>query len=200
MTASVFAAAANALSVPEKKKRVLLVDTSRAQRDMRGETMRRLGMEVDCAADIPEARCWWRPDLYDLILFHVEEELPHLYKFWDDIRAATPAQRVAFLVGKPEYLAASPNGHATAPEAAAVMTVSSEVAPSSYKRNSLGGSKYWGILEACRRISAVRSLADARTRALRDRPLPPRDSAGTEPKRIMAESEIEVELHREEMQ
>lgn len=161
--------------------------------------MRRLGMEVDCAADIPEARCWWRPDLYDLVLFHVEEELPHMYKFWDDIRSATPSQRIAFLVGKPEYLAASPNGHATAPEAAAVMTMSYDVAPSSSKRNSLGGAKYWGILEACRRISAVRSLADARIRALRDRPLPPRDSATTEPKRIAAGSEIDVERQREEM-
>src|SRR5579871_3147977 len=86
------------LAGPLVKKRVLLIDTSRAQRDMRGETMRRLGMEVDCAADITEARCWWRPDLYDLVLFHVESELQHMYKFWDDIRAATPVQRTAFLV------------------------------------------------------------------------------------------------------
>src|SRR5690242_9031353 len=104
MTSSLVDLAASALSGPAKKKRVLLVDTCRAQRDMRGETMRRLGMEVDCAADISEARCWWRPDLYDLVLFHVEDELPHMYKFWDDIRAATPSQRTAFLVGKPEYL------------------------------------------------------------------------------------------------
>ena len=43
-----------------KKKRVSLVDTSRAKRDVRSETMRKLGVEVDCAADISDARCWWR--------------------------------------------------------------------------------------------------------------------------------------------
>ena len=53
-------------SGPAKKKRVLLVDTSRVKRDLRSETMRRLGIEVDCAADVSEARCWWRADLYDL--------------------------------------------------------------------------------------------------------------------------------------
>ena len=190
-------AAAQALSAPEKKKRVLLIDTSRAQRDMRGETMRRLGMEVDCAADISEARCWWRPDLYDLVLFHVESELPHMYKFWDDIRSATPSQQIAFLVGKPEYLAASPNGHAATSETPEPLP---QPAPPVATGNSRGVPEYWGILEACRRISAVRSLSDARTRALRDRPLPRRDSATPESKRMAAELEITAEVPREEMQ
>ena len=37
-----------------KKKRVLLVDTSRTKRDLRSETMRKLGMDVDCAGDVAE--------------------------------------------------------------------------------------------------------------------------------------------------
>ena len=37
-----------------KNKRVLLVDTSTSKRDLRAESMRKLGMEVDCAADIRE--------------------------------------------------------------------------------------------------------------------------------------------------
>ena len=182
----------NAGSAPLKKKRVLLIDTCRAQRDMRGETMRRLGMDVDCAADIGEARNWWRPELYDLVLFHVEDELQHMQKFWDEIRVTTPSQRIAFLVGKPEYLAASPNGHALATEEATVLPQT----PSSFSLRT--APKYWGILEACRRISAVRSVADARTRALRDRPLPRRDSASSEYDRAAAKAEIE--LPREEMQ
>ncbi len=40
----------------DKKKRVLLVDTSQATRELRAEVMRKLGMDVDCAADIAEAR------------------------------------------------------------------------------------------------------------------------------------------------
>ena len=77
-----------------KKKRVLLVDTSRPKRDLRSETMRKLGMEVDCAADIAEARCWWRADLYDLVLINVAEVTGPTDKFCDDIRKATPAQQI----------------------------------------------------------------------------------------------------------
>ena len=54
--------------IPAKKKRVLLLDTSQTKRDLRADVMRKLGIEVDCAADVIEARCWWRADLYDLVL------------------------------------------------------------------------------------------------------------------------------------
>src|SRR2546422_277371 len=53
----------NPIRGPVKKRRVLLVDTSTSKRELRAETMRRLGMDVDCAADISEARSWWRADL-----------------------------------------------------------------------------------------------------------------------------------------
>jgi hypothetical protein len=157
--------------------------------------MRHLGIEVDCAADISEARCWWRPDLYDLVLFHVESELPQMHKFWDDIRAATPSQRTAFLVGKPEYLAASPNGEAHGQPEELDATVPPDAASGS--THSLPEAGHWGILEACRRISAVRSVAEARVRALRNKPLPPRDSTDPEPRRA-AELEINAVLDRED--
>ena len=183
-----------------KKKRVLLVDTCRAQREMRGETMRRMGMEVDCAADIGEARCWWRPELYDLVLFHVETEVRHMCKFWDDIRAATPSQKIAFLVGKPEYLAASPNDHDAAKVEASPLTVLPDLLPSLPANDLSGVPKHWGIMEACHRISAVRSIANARSRALREKPLPARDSADGEPHRIGVETRINAELRKKEMQ
>jgi len=51
---------ASLLSVPipdaAKKKRVLLVDTPHAKHDFRAEVVRKLGVDVDCAADIAEAR------------------------------------------------------------------------------------------------------------------------------------------------
>ena len=59
----------------DKKKRVLLVDTSQAKRELRAEVMRKLGMDVDCAADITEARIWWRAGLYDLVLINVDKGL-----------------------------------------------------------------------------------------------------------------------------
>ncbi len=204
MTASITSlTAANALAASGRKKRVLLVDTSRAKRDMRAETMRRLGVEVDCAADISEARSWWRPELYDLVLFHVENEVPQMYKFWDEIVAITPGQQVAFLVGKPAYLAPSPT------RAPAQDDVEANLGPFRQVKYSATGlpvvAQSWGILEACRRISAVRSVADARTRALRDRPLPPRDAAANENTRMVAEAKLpaalsDAELPREELQ
>src|SRR5882724_2980432 len=92
-----------------RKKRVLLVDQSTASRDLRAETMRKLGMDVDCAIDISEARLWWRADLYNLVLLSVENGSGVRDQFCTDIGAAVPPQHFAFLVGKPGYLADAPN-------------------------------------------------------------------------------------------
>src|SRR5262249_16447657 len=94
-----------------KKKRVLLINTSHTKRDLRVEVMRKLGIDVDSAADIAEARAWWRPALYDLVLINMEKGRGQRDKFCDDLRSATPPQRLAFLVGQPAYLAHSPNAN-----------------------------------------------------------------------------------------
>lgn len=159
-----------------KKKRVLLLDVSPAKRELRADMMRRVGIEVDSAADIGEARSWWRADLYDLVLINVENKEGDRDRFCEDIAAATPRQRFAFLVGKPEYLADSP-GLANAvsipqPEAAEVHALETDEKRSATQNSS----QRWGILEASRRISAVRSASIARTQAMRNRPAPVRDS------------------------
>jgi len=154
---------------PIKRKRVLLVDGSTATRDLRADTMRKLGMDVDCAVDISEARMWWRADLYQLVLINVENELGNRDKFCDDIRGATPTQSFAFLVGKPEYLADVPNADAVLLDGAVVVESVAAETPAS------DTAQRWGIMEASRRISEVRSVAAARTKAMRDRPVPPRD-------------------------
>jgi CheY-like chemotaxis protein len=161
-----------------KKKRVLLVDTSHAKRDLRAEVLRKLGMYVDIAADITEARSWWRPALYDLVLINMERGRGLRDKFCDDLRSATPAQRLAFLVGQPEYLVESPNGDQEllmerGDEQAAI--VGAKVALSADAGDS---TQCWGILAASRRISAVRSASVARTNAMRALPPPPRDPEG----------------------
>lgn len=92
-----------------KTKRVLLVDTSHAKRDLRAEALRRFGMYVDSAADIAEAISWWRPSQYDLVLINMERGTGERDKFCDRVRSATPPQRLAFLVGQPEYLVDSPS-------------------------------------------------------------------------------------------
>jgi hypothetical protein len=56
----------------------------------------------------------------------------------------------------------------------------------------------WGILEASRRISAVRSTSLARTQAMRALPAPPRDSEGRPSKRTPTPTSLD-DLLREEL-
>jgi CheY-like chemotaxis protein len=161
-----------------KKKRVLLVDISQAKRDLRAEVLRKFGLDVDCAADIAEARSWWRPALYDLVLINVEKGWGQRDRFCDDLRSATPPQKLAFLVGQPEYLADSPH----ADEELATENAEKQAAVASAKETLPAdpgdSTQRWGILEASRRISAARSASLARTQAMRALPAPPRDSEG----------------------
>ncbi len=186
---------------PLKKKRVLLVDASSAKRDMRAETMRKLGMDVDCAADISEARSWWRAALYNLVLFNVESEMGRRDKFCEDIRSATPPQQLAFLVGKPDYLADLPNADSepsVQPDADPGRWGDVRAALSADLPEGL--PQRWGILEASRRISAVRSQSHARSQAMRERPAPARDLETRDSKRTAAWSQLLPELQKEEMQ
>jgi len=160
-----------------KKKRVLLVDASQTKRELRAEVMRKLGVDVDCAADIAEARIWWRAALYDLVLINMEKGHGYRDKFCDEVRTATPPQRLAFLVGQPEYLADSPNpDNDIRMENTDDNVVGDLKVVSSPDRGDF--TQRWGILEASRRISAVRSASIARTQAMRALPAPPRDSEG----------------------
>ena len=180
-----------ATAVPPKKKRVLLVDSSRAKRDLRSETMRKLGVEVDCAADISEARCWWRPGLYDLVLIHVVDDDKPVERFCDDVRNATPSQQVMFLVRGPAFLAVSPDGSGQAEENALPIPAK-ETAAADANLGSDGKPQRWGLLEACRRISAIRSVCDARTRAIHNRPEPRRDSEISSARRVLDNETVEM--------
>jgi hypothetical protein len=158
---------------PAKKKRVLLLDTSQTKRDLRADVMRKLGIEVDCAADVLEARCWWRADLYNLVLINVAGEPESRDKFCTDIRSATPPQRIAFFVGGPEYLAAVPHSD-DGPAEPDADALHKEMVAALLAQASASSSQRWGILEACRKISSVRSVSEARSRAIRETPRPSR--------------------------
>lgn len=178
-----------------KTKRVLLVDTSHAKRDLRAEALRRFGMYVDSAADIAEAISWWRPSQYDLVLINMERGTGERDKFCDRVRSATPPQRLAFLVGQPEYLVDSPSADQELlmeRGGGQAAIVGAEV---SFSAHSLDLTQRWGILEASRRISAVRSKFVARTNAIRGLAPPPRDS---ETRRSKTPASLD-DLLREEM-
>jgi CheY-like chemotaxis protein len=181
-----------------KKKRVLLIDTSHAKRDLRAEVMRKLGIDVDSAADIVEARVWWRPALYDLVLINMEKGRGHRDKFCDDLRSATPPQRLAFLVGQPEYLADSPGANEelvgeNGDEQAAICN-----AKDIFPADAADKTQRWGILEASRRISAVRSASIARTQAMRALPPPLRDAEGRSEKSAVIKTSLD-DLLKEEL-
>jgi CheY-like chemotaxis protein len=180
-----------------KKKRVLLVDTSCAKRELRAEVMRKLGIDVDCAADIEEARSWWRAALYDLVLINMEKGVGRRDSFCEEIRGAIPPQRLAFLVGQPEYLADSPNADEEIPaQNVADQVVAGMNDALSVDRRDL--THRWGILEASKRISAVRRASIARTQAMRALPPPPRDYEGRPSKRTATPTSLD-ELLREEL-
>ncbi len=183
-----------------KKKRVLLVDGSPSKRDLRAESMRKLGIDVDCAADITEARSWWRADLYNLVLINMESGSVPRDKFCEDMRSATPPQALAFLVGKPEYLADAPSAEEEClGQPKQESSLLNETRPAGSADVSRDRSQRWGILEASQRISAVRSASNARYRALQDRPCPPRDCEVRVSKVATASRTLD-ELLREEMQ
>lgn len=188
-----------------KNKRVLLVDTSSSKRDLRADSMRKLGMEVDCAADISEARSWWRADLYSLVLIDMENGLGRRDKFCDEMRQATPPQQISFFIGKPGYFADVPN----AEEIPLVLDSGAQTGWGDVKAALAadlpvdlpgGVPQRWGLLEASRRISAVRSLSHARSKASHASPAPAREFETKETKRITAESRTLDDLLREEMQ
>ena len=160
-------------SIPAKKKRVLLLDTSQTKRDLRADVMRKLGIEVDCAADVLEARCWWRADLYNLVLISVAGEIDSRDQFCSDLRSATPPQRIAFFVGGPAYLAAAPQSDAASAEPDAD-ALHKQLVAALLAQAGTGASQRWGILEACRKISSVRAVSEARSRAIRETPRPSR--------------------------
>jgi CheY-like chemotaxis protein len=183
-----------------KNKRVLLVDTSASMRELRAESLKKLGLEVDCAADISEARSWWRADLYSLVLIDMESGLGHRDRFCDEMRRATPPQQISFLVGKPGYLADAPKADKMPLVHSGDQGVREDI-KAALAKDLLGeASQRWGIMEASRRISTVRSLSHARSRASQDKPAPPREYETRESKRIAAESRTLDDLLREEMQ
>ena len=148
---------------PIRKKRVLLVNTFSLQRDLRARIMRKLGVDVDCAADINEARSLWQADSYSLVLVDVRNDSVNVQEFCAEIRAAKPPQAVAFLVGKPNYLAQSPDAEDGLP-------IESENGHGDW--NSMVAAMYadacealprrFGFQEASWRIAAVRNLKDPR--------------------------------------
>jgi CheY-like chemotaxis protein len=152
------------LSAPTvTRKRVLLIDTYATKRDLRSKIMRKLGVDVDCAADITEARALWQAGSYSLILVDVYNDSVNVQEFCDEVRSAKPPQSVAFLVGKPEYLAVSPVSDNGVPVPTPdVHGAWGEMVIAMYANACVALPRRYGFQEASWRIAATRSLKDPR--------------------------------------
>ncbi len=150
-----------ALAPAATKKRILLIVSDDVRRDLRARVLRKLGADVECAADISEARSLWRADFYNLVLFDVVRDAHNTDQFCTEVKTAKPPQAVAFLVGKPDYIAASPrsDGAATGGEVNG-HGAWGEVVASLFANACEGLSRRWGFQEAAWRIAAARSVKD----------------------------------------
>src|ERR1043166_8522710 len=93
--------------VPAKKS-VLLVVPNMSKRNLRASVLRKRGMEVVCASRISDARMLWHPSTYDLVLLDARNDHANANELCVEMRSQSPRQQIAFLVGKPEFLAQSP--------------------------------------------------------------------------------------------
>jgi CheY-like chemotaxis protein len=94
---------------PLTKKKLLLVDANAGKRALRVKIMGKAGLDVDCAGDTSAARLLWRANSYHLVLIDLRDDAQCAAEFCAEIKTDSPRRTVAFLVGKPAYLSASPN-------------------------------------------------------------------------------------------
>jgi hypothetical protein len=167
----------NALALPAAngKKRILLIDSYPTKRDLRAKILRKMGVEVDCAADISEARSLWQADSYNLVLLDVKRDPRSVEEFCVEMHDAKPPQRMAFLVGKPEYLGSSPGADTSVPLADTTRNgMWSEMVASLFTTACEFLPRRHGFLEASWRIAATRSLRDPRRKDAPSDPRPDR--------------------------
>ena len=151
--------AVRAANLSAAKKQVLMVVTRSPRNNMRVNVLRKHGLDVVCANHIGDARMLWHPDTYDLFLFDLRHENGAAEELCRDMKAESPEQLIAFLVGKPEYLAASPSANELADDEAPkryeeilrqLMATACEALP-----------QRGGFLEATWRMSLARAVKPA---------------------------------------
>src|ERR1039458_1799470 len=100
----------------ELKRCVLLMDTNPQRRALRKKIMAMHGVEMIGASDLEEAALVWHRDRYDLVLIDIRRDYRGALAFRDEIKKDSPDQIVAFLVGRPNFVALHPSPGSYAPE------------------------------------------------------------------------------------
>jgi hypothetical protein len=108
---------ASNLGKTQLKKCVLLMDTNSERRALRKKIMALHGVEMIGACDLEEAALIWHRDRYDMVLIDIRRNCQGAFALRDDIKKDSPGQIVAFLVGRPTYVALEPSRSSYVPEA-----------------------------------------------------------------------------------
>jgi hypothetical protein len=132
-------------------RKVLLFDLDHRRREIRAGNLRMRGLDVLCAKNLDELREFWQVQAFRLVLLEAGD-CPEVVSFSEEVRSDDPRQRLAFFVGKPNYLAFLPrtivDDALPAPEVAALVSVD-EACKSLAHRN--------GFMEASLRMQLARS-------------------------------------------
>jgi CheY-like chemotaxis protein len=99
------------------KKCILLMDTNAERRALRKKIMALHGVDMIGASDLEEAGLVWHPDRYDMVLIDIRRDYHGALAFRDEIKKDSPDQIVAFLVGRPDFVALQPAPGSYVPEA-----------------------------------------------------------------------------------
>lgn len=90
------------------KPSILLIDNNSERRALRKKIMAFHGVEVIGASDLTEASSIWHRDRYDMVLIDIRADHRGCVAFRDEIKKDSAHQVVAFLVGRPAYIALDP--------------------------------------------------------------------------------------------
>jgi CheY-like chemotaxis protein len=140
------------------KKKILLISSSGSRRNLRENVLRKHGLEVVCASHISDARLLWHPAAYSLVLFDLQHDAATATEFCHEIKESDPRQRIAFLVGKPDFLASAPGPVGFAGMLASP-THSEEILRGLMATACEALPQRGGFLEAVWRMSLARSAA-----------------------------------------
>jgi len=99
-------------------KKVLLIDRCQATCQVRAAVLRSHGVKVHAAEEISAALSLWQPNIYDLVMLDVRRySSGETLEFYEQIKQASPRERVVFLVGPPTYLSLTWPGEVIAEDA-----------------------------------------------------------------------------------
>ena len=87
-----------------KGKTILLVDSNAKLRQLRAAILSNLGHIITQAGTLEEARDFWQPKQFHLLVVSVQNQLTAAMEFCEEIKQADPEQLVAFLTSLTTYV------------------------------------------------------------------------------------------------